>query len=131
MLRCLVTMRIACLCKLYGVASSYNSTPVTMAGLMAIWVLFVGCHVPAAMNETTWRGVLDWEQLHCQECKYPTLLKFQGRPHDLRCGLPLVHTKYSSSHAAGPLPHGPQPVHVRCFSALDLHVTGRVSSLCT
>jgi hypothetical protein len=38
----------------------------------------------AAMNEMTWRKVMDWEQLHCQECKYPTLLKFQGRPHDLR-----------------------------------------------
>lgn len=39
---------------------------------------------PAAMNEMTWRKVQDWEQLHCQECKYPTLLKFQGKPHDLR-----------------------------------------------
>jgi hypothetical protein len=36
------------------------------------------------MNEMTWRKVMDWEQLHCQECKYPTLLKFQGRPNDLR-----------------------------------------------
>lgn len=36
-----------------------------------------------AMNEMTWRKVMDWEQLHCQECKYPTLLKFQGKPHDL------------------------------------------------
>lgn len=36
------------------------------------------------MNEMTWRKVMDWEQLHCQECKYPTLLKFQGKPHDLR-----------------------------------------------
>lgn len=39
----------------------------------------------SAMNEMTWRKVQDWEQLHCQECKYPTLLKFQGKPHDLRC----------------------------------------------
>jgi cytochrome c heme-lyase len=37
-----------------------------------------------AMNEMTWRKVQDWEQLHCQECQYPTLLKFQGKPHDLR-----------------------------------------------
>eukprot|EP00878_Enallax_costatus_P005158 GHUV01005421.1.p1 GENE.GHUV01005421.1~~GHUV01005421.1.p1 ORF type:complete len:292 (+),score=56.01 GHUV01005421.1:385-1260(+) len=36
-----------------------------------------------AMNEMTWRHVMDWEQLHCEECKYPTLLKFQGKPHDL------------------------------------------------
>lgn len=40
---------------------------------------------PAAMNEATWRRVMDWEQLHCQECRQATLLKFQGRPHDLRC----------------------------------------------
>jgi cytochrome c heme-lyase len=39
---------------------------------------------PAAMNEMTWRKVQDWEQLHCEECKYPTLLKFEGKPHDLR-----------------------------------------------
>ncbi|KAF8071218.1 TIF3A1 [Scenedesmus sp. PABB004] len=36
-----------------------------------------------AMNELTWRHVMDWEQLHCDECKHATLLKFQGRPHDL------------------------------------------------
>jgi hypothetical protein len=38
------------------------------------------------MNEMTWRRVMDWEQLHCEECKHATLLKFQGRPHDLRFG---------------------------------------------
>jgi hypothetical protein len=37
------------------------------------------------MNEVTWKRVMDWEQLHCDTCSYPTLLKFQGKPHDLRC----------------------------------------------
>lgn len=37
------------------------------------------------MNEMTWRKVMDWEALHCEECKAATLLKFQGKPHDLRC----------------------------------------------
>lgn len=36
------------------------------------------------MNEVTWKHVVDWEQLHCEECKYPTLLHFRGRPDDLR-----------------------------------------------
>ncbi|GBF89496.1 cytochrome c heme lyase [Raphidocelis subcapitata] len=35
------------------------------------------------MNEVTWKRVMDWEQLHCETCSYPTLLKFQGKPHDL------------------------------------------------
>jgi hypothetical protein len=48
-----------------------------------------------AMNEMTWRKVQDWEQLRCQECKYPTLLKFQGKPHDLRCA------RSSSSSSCG------------------------------
>ncbi|KIY96184.1 cytochrome c heme-lyase, partial [Monoraphidium neglectum] len=26
------------------------------------------------MNEVTWQRVLDWEQLHCDSCRYPTLL---------------------------------------------------------
>lgn len=39
-----------------------------------------------AMNEVTWKRVMDWEQLHCEACQYPTLLKFQGKPHDLRWG---------------------------------------------
>lgn len=69
---------------MYGVVSCFIIYAMIMAGLLVILVLLVCCHVPAAMNESTWRGVLDWEQLHCQECKYPTLLKFQGRPHDLR-----------------------------------------------
>jgi hypothetical protein len=38
----------------------------------------------AAMNEATWQTVQDWEQLHCEECKHAQLLRFQGRPHDLR-----------------------------------------------
>jgi hypothetical protein len=37
------------------------------------------------MNEATWQTVHDWEQLHCEECKHAQLLRFQGRPHDLRC----------------------------------------------
>lgn len=37
------------------------------------------------MNEATWQRVMQWELLHRQECDYPTLLRFQGKPHDLRC----------------------------------------------
>ena len=40
---------------------------------------------PAAMNEMTWRHVLAWEQMHCAECSSPKLLRFLGRPHELRC----------------------------------------------
>jgi len=36
------------------------------------------------MNEMTWHQVRDWEQLHCTECQQAMLLRFQGRPHDLR-----------------------------------------------
>ncbi|GAX76393.1 hypothetical protein CEUSTIGMA_g3838.t1 [Chlamydomonas eustigma] len=35
------------------------------------------------MNENTWRQVMMWERLHSTECGAPTLLKFQGKPHDL------------------------------------------------
>ncbi|KAG1675603.1 hypothetical protein FOA52_014191 [Chlamydomonas sp. UWO 241] len=42
---------------------------------------FVNAH--NAMNESTWRTVMMWEQLHKGECSAPTLLKFQGKPHDL------------------------------------------------
>lgn len=38
----------------------------------------------AAMNELTWREVLIWEKLHANECSYPTLLRFLGRPDALR-----------------------------------------------
>lgn len=38
----------------------------------------------AAMNEVTWKHVADWEALHCDTCPYPTLLRFRGRPDDLR-----------------------------------------------
>ena len=37
------------------------------------------------MNEMTWRHVLAWEQMHCAECSSPKLLRFLGRPHELRC----------------------------------------------
>ena len=39
----------------------------------------------AAMNEMTWQHVLQWEQLHAHECGQPTLLRFLGRPDELRC----------------------------------------------
>lgn len=39
-------------------------------------------HAHNTMNEATWRSVMDWERLHT-ECGAPTLLKFQGKPHDL------------------------------------------------
>jgi len=36
------------------------------------------------MNERTWGEVLRWEKrFHCDECASPSLLRFQGRPHDL------------------------------------------------
>ncbi|KAI8467996.1 MAG: cytochrome c/c1 heme lyase-domain-containing protein [Monoraphidium minutum] len=50
------------------------------------------------MNEVTWKHVMDWEQLHCDTCRYPTLLKFQGRPDDLS---PLARLR---SWLGGPLP---------------------------
>jgi len=36
------------------------------------------------MNEITWQYVSLFEKLHANECDCPALLKFQGRPHDLR-----------------------------------------------
>jgi cytochrome c heme-lyase len=35
------------------------------------------------MNERTWRDILVWEGMHCQECSDPRLLRFTGRPDDL------------------------------------------------
>uniref|UniRef100_A0A7S4EZL5 Holocytochrome c-type synthase n=1 Tax=Chrysotila carterae TaxID=13221 RepID=A0A7S4EZL5_CHRCT len=35
------------------------------------------------MNERGWMQVLEWESLHCDECKAPKLLRFVGRPDDL------------------------------------------------
>ena len=36
-----------------------------------------------AMNERTWRQVLDFERLHEAECGTPRLTRFEGRPFDL------------------------------------------------
>jgi hypothetical protein len=37
------------------------------------------------MNEATWQQVAVWEKLHAQECSCgSTLLRFMGKPHDLR-----------------------------------------------
>ena len=38
----------------------------------------------AAMNELTWQRVLEWEALHHDTCGDPKLLRFLGKPHDLR-----------------------------------------------
>lgn len=38
----------------------------------------------AAMNEVTWQHVLAWERLHGGECGDPRLLRFTGRPDELR-----------------------------------------------
>ena len=38
----------------------------------------------SAMNEKTWERVAEWEQLHCAACPDPRLLRFRGRPDDLR-----------------------------------------------
>lgn len=36
------------------------------------------------MNETTWRQVLQWEDMHCDSCKEPRrLVRFLGRPDEL------------------------------------------------
>lgn len=35
------------------------------------------------MNERTWKDILIWEGMHCQECKDPRLLRFTGRPDEL------------------------------------------------
>lgn len=37
-----------------------------------------------AMNEKTWERVAEWERLHSNECPDPRLLRFMGRPDDLR-----------------------------------------------
>ncbi len=40
--------------------------------------------VCTAMNEATWQQVAMWEQLHADKCGKPMLLRFMGKPHDLR-----------------------------------------------
>lgn len=36
------------------------------------------------MNERTWNEVTKWEtRFHCEQCKTPTLKRFQGRPQDV------------------------------------------------
>ncbi|KXZ52772.1 hypothetical protein GPECTOR_8g161 [Gonium pectorale] len=42
---------------------------------------FIAAH--NSMNEATWQRVMFWESLHRTECESPTLLRFQGKPHDL------------------------------------------------
>lgn len=42
---------------------------------------FIAAH--NAMNEATWQQVAIWEKLHEDVCCQPTLLRFQGKPHDL------------------------------------------------
>ncbi|KAG2439316.1 hypothetical protein HXX76_004675 [Chlamydomonas incerta] len=42
---------------------------------------FIAAH--NSMNEATWQRVAQWEILHRGECDTPTLLRFQGKPHDL------------------------------------------------
>jgi len=50
----------------------------------------------AAMNELTWRRVLEWEALHHDTCGDPKLLRFMGKPHDLRCAsvVSLMHLAF-------------------------------------
>jgi hypothetical protein len=52
------------------------------------------------MNEATWQTVHDWEQLHCEECKHAQLLRFQGRPHDLRWASSSSSSSSNGSTAA-------------------------------
>ena len=55
-------------------------------------------HAHNSMNEITWQEVRTWELLHRDHCADPTLLRFQGRPHDLS---PLARIR---SWFGGPLP---------------------------
>ena len=41
-------------------------------------------HAHNTMNELTWQRVAVWEMLHRAECPSPSLLRFRGRPDDLR-----------------------------------------------
>ena len=82
-------------------------------------------HCTAAMNELTWQRVMDWEQLHRDECCDPTLLRFQGKPDQLRCaGLGCGH--YNSTGTSRPVSASCCcPVH----SALrDVHGIAQVRS---
>ena len=36
-----------------------------------------------AVNERTWRQLMAWEALHCDECATPKLSRFMGRPKDV------------------------------------------------
>ena len=48
------------------------------------------------MNELTWRRVLEWEALHHDTCGDPKLLRFMGKPHDLRYeSSTLLPTKFA------------------------------------
>lgn len=40
--------------------------------------------VIVVLNELTWRHVMSWEWLHCEECPDPKLARFCGRPDALR-----------------------------------------------
>lgn len=42
------------------------------------------------MNELTWRRVLEWEALHHDTCGDPKLLRFLGKPHNLRYEAAIV-----------------------------------------
>jgi cytochrome c heme-lyase len=42
------------------------------------------------MNEVTWQHVMAWEALHVGECPNPQLLRFTGRPDELRCALDML-----------------------------------------
>ena len=55
------------------------------------------CLVFAAMNELTWRSVLQWESLHHETCSDPKLLRFMGKPHDLRQAAKLLFARNSSA----------------------------------
>lgn len=75
---------------------------ITLLPIMTCMAVF------AAMNELTWRRVLEWEALHYETCGDPKLLRFLGKPHDLRhvsaysnclVELQFIHTTHSyASH---------------------------------
>lgn len=54
------------------------------------------------MNELTWRKVQQWEALHPETHSEATLLRFCGRPDELRCSsFPLLMVRQPWENPAG------------------------------
>lgn len=57
----------------------------------------------------TWQHVLAWERLHGGECGDPRLLRFTGRPDELRCDKITV---FNADVAVMQLCSGKQYIHL-------------------